>query len=211
MKKISFSLFCIVFCLLFSVNAQVKSYEKLGEMIRVNSFSTENPIYKIPYGTKNSNSYLLSATTSGKAVQKSLSYFCNFQPKDYYINFSRSATLLECGKSFDLKLKIKRKNTQKNYIYVFYDWDRDGQFSSAKKYQINDSCKNIVVDIPKKAKIGKTRIRLILSELNHFNNRADAEQQNAFIYDFVVFVKANRKQQDKKSSTKDKKKNEKKK
>ncbi len=139
-------------------------------------------------------------------MQKPLAYFCDSKPKSHYVNFSRSATFLERGKPFELLLKTKNIAKKKNYIYVFYDWDRNGEFSASEKYKIKSATKKITVHIPKDAELGKTRIRVVLSELNCFYNKADAEQPKSFIYDFVVFIKDTAEQKDAASSSKQKKK-----
>lgn len=177
------------------LNAQVKSDGEIGKMIKQNASSVSNPIYKVPCGTINPNTYLTSAVTVGKSVSQPLAYFSTSSPTSHYINYSVTSTKLVRGKSFKLNLTAnKAGNIPSAYAYAFADWNRDGSFETyIGKYKIT-SRKNrepkasINIAIPKIASTGKTRIRLHYTTTNLESIAADSDMNSGFIYDFVVFV-----------------------
>ena len=178
-----------------TLNAQIKSEEKIEKMIKQNATSLSNPIYKVPCGTINPNSYLTSAVTVGKSVSQPLAYFSATSPSSRYINYSVTSTILVRGKTFRLNLTAnKAGNIPYAYAYAFADWNRDGSFEiSLGKYIIISHKKHepkvsIPIAIPQNAATGKTRIRIHYTSNELSSVGADNEMNAGYIYDFTVFV-----------------------
>ena len=178
-----------------TLNAQIKSEEKIEKMIKQNATSLSNPIYKVPCGTINPNSYLTSAVTVGKSVSQPLAYFSATSPSSHYINYSATSTVLARGKSFKLNLTAnKTDNIPSAYVYAFADWNRDGSFeTSLGKYKMTSHNKHepkvsIPIAIPHNAATGKTRIRIHYTSNELSSVGADNEMNAGYIYDFTVFV-----------------------
>ena len=177
------------------LNAQVKSDGEIGKMIKQNASSVSNPIYKVPCGTINPNTYLTSAVTVGKSVSQPLAYFSTSSPTSHYINYSVTSTKLVRGKSFKLNLTAnKTDNIPSAYVYAFADWNRDGSFeTSLGKYKMTSHNKrepkvSIPIAIPHNAATGKTRIRIHYTSNELSSVGADNEMNAGYIYDFTVFV-----------------------
>ncbi len=178
-----------------TLNAQIKSEEKIEKMIKQNATSLSNPIYKVPCGTINPNSYLTSAVTVGKSVSQPLAYFSATSPSSHYINYSVTSTILVRGKTFRLNLTAnKAGNIHSTYAYAFADWNRDGSFETyLGKYIIISHKKHepkvsIPIAIPQNAATGKTRIRIHYTSNELSSVGADNEMNAGYIYDFTVFV-----------------------
>ena len=178
-----------------TLNAQIKSEEKIEKMIKQNATSLSNPIYKVPCGTINPNSYLTSAVTVGKSVSQPLAYFSATSPSSHYINYSVTSTILVRGKTFRLNLTAnKAGNIPYAYAYAFADWNRDGSFETyLGKYIIISHKKHepkvsIPIAIPQNAATGKTRIRIHYTSNELSSVGADNEMNAGYIYDFTVFV-----------------------
>ena len=178
-----------------TLNAQIKSEDKIEKMIKQNATSLSNPIYKVPCGTINPNSYLTSAVTVGKSVSQPLAYFSATSPSSHYINYSVTSTILVRGKTFRLNLTAnKAGNIPYAYAYAFADWNRDGSFETyLGKYIIISHKKHepkvsIPIAIPQNAATGKTRIRIHYTSNELSSVGADNEMNAGYIYDFTVFV-----------------------
>lgn len=180
------------------VFGQSNSAIDLGKMILANNSSIVNPLYAIPCGAHNTNSFLSFAITSGEAVQKPLSYFSPTVISNYYVNFSQKETSVERAKDFSLYLNAKSvaNNGGNSYIYAFADWDRDGVFETSlgKKTLSGVGIDNYVgtsynISVPETAELGKTRIRLFYSNTNNSSISPIESLAQSYIYDFVIFIK----------------------
>ncbi len=178
-----------------ALQAQLKPYEAIGEMIKQNVTSPINPTYKVPNGTVNLNAYLTSAISVGDAVSKPLSYFVTSASGNYYVNYSLTSTILERGKSFNLVLSSnKTESVSSVNAFVFADWNRDGVFeTNLGKHTINNLNNDVAgvslnVAIPADAELGKTRIRVHYTSNNLASIEPEANVSSGLIYDFVVFV-----------------------
>jgi hypothetical protein len=177
------------------VNAQ-KSENDLAEMILLNLRSVENPLYVIPCATANYSLYLTTAITVGDAVDAPLRYFTVSPPPGAYVNYSRTATIASRGRAMELNIMTGKSSTISTaYVYLFADWNRDGSFeSSLGKHTItgiNSSETPGVsasIEIPETARLGKTRIRAILTTLNATSINPNASVSSGYIHDFVLFI-----------------------
>jgi hypothetical protein len=192
-----------IFMFLFGIqatNCQTQnSYTLIGQMLERNQSSEKNPTYSVPCGTVNLNCYLKSAVTVGNAVQSPLSYFCNEVPTSYYVNYSRTNTACERGKTFQLTLTTNKNSAiSTGYVYAFADWNRDGIFeTSLGKKEISEiSTKETPntfypISVPADASLGKTRIRIYLTTTNITAVNPTDVISSGHIYDFVLFATEN--------------------
>ncbi len=195
-KSAKILLLVALFFILFpELRAQLKPYEEIGEMIKQNITSIQNPTYKLPSGNLNLGTYLTSAISVGDAVSKPLAYLASSPANNYYVNYSLRPAVFERGKSFNLVLTSNKiASTAAVHAYVFADWDRDGVFEvDLGKHSIPDRNIEVAgvslnVSIPEDAKLGKSRIRIYFTTYNTPSMQPDANLRSGTLYDFVVFV-----------------------
>lgn len=195
MKIQFFGFFILSIFIHLGLSAQLKPYDEVGEMIKINATSPVNPTYKVPCGTVNFSAFLTSAITAGDAVKLPLSYFSTNASSGYYINYSFTSTVLERGKSCQLTLTTNKTTTVPSVnAYVFADWNADGVFeTNLGKYNVANLSNavagtNVDIGIPADAHLGKTRIRVHFTSADLASVEADAPMTSGYIYDFVLFV-----------------------
>lgn len=191
-------MFLYLFC--NNATAQLKPYEQIGSKILQNHQSASNPVYQVPCGSSNPVCYLNMAFATGLSVVQPLSYFITESPASYYINYSLQPFVCERGKSMKVVLSANKTGatTTEAYAYAFADWNRDGIFeTNIGKYTIPGlntegiSGVNIPVDIPASASLGKTRLRIYLTNKVLTTVNSTDQVSGGYIYDFVCFINEN--------------------
>lgn len=184
--KLIFILSLFLSCTSFASAQDFVVSDPFETMIRLGSMKAENALYTMPAGNAGSM-YITSAVTTGDGVEFPLGYQVTSSSAKHFVVVSRATSLIERGKSFDLR--ISQKNvTGSMAVNLYFDWNRDGIFESSQTVQIVGDGQNFEQNIvvPDDADLGKTRIRLRYDSSAPASS--DARVNNGRVYDFVVYV-----------------------
>lgn len=143
-------------------------------------------IYVLPCGSKGAP-YLSLASITGNVqnVTKALNYTAAAQPADYYKMVRTDSAEVMQGATFTLKYDVS--NMTADYtVSAYFDWDKDGVFEEQKDF-MNASSGTIEITVPNNAALGKSRMRIRITD----NGEEGADNDvNGMVYDFQIFVKA---------------------
>lgn len=170
----------------YDVRDEKKQYIQVGEntVFTLDDYRTPyalaTQIYTLPCGTA-TGTYLSRFMISGDDVLRGINYQATQKPQSYYTMYTQEKPIVAQGKTFLLQTSLAGSNSTDSQIWVYFDWDRDGVFE--KSYQANESVVN--VDVPAEAKLGKSRIRVRVTD----NALTDAEDDvTGALYDFILYV-----------------------
>lgn len=145
------------------------------------AYSLAIQAYSLPCGTLDQG-YLSRMKIHGEQVLRELDYTATAQPSNYYTLYTTEKATVGIGQEFDFTARVS--NMDENItVYVYFDWNRDGVFEAMKSY--NESLINDAIAVPEDAVVGKSRMRVRITN----NGLADAEDDAiGSIYDFIINI-----------------------
>lgn len=148
-----------------------------------NSFASKMQIYQLPCGVAG-GSYISSASISGEDVLKTMSYTSSSAPSSWYLLFVDDKAQVARGKDFTLDLSLSETPDEATDVFVYFDWNRDGEFETVYKIaKLKDMQQ--VVTVPADALTGKTRMRIRITTNSLSDAEADVAGQTV---DYIINV-----------------------
>ena len=139
------------------------------------SFARHNGLYNLPCGGLGTV-YVSRVAQSGEAVVVPLSYPLTVlntsgsgvttqsaQPGWWYTLFTQSKSTLARGKRFATELQLSAAPAAGTECFAYFDWNGDGVFETSQSVDVAQSM-SFETDVPADARLGKTRMRLRLTE-----------------------------------------------
>lgn len=159
-------------------------------------FARSARIYNQPCGLRGAN-YLESASVAGDGVLAPLDYplpvLAGGQvthpaapaPSTWHTVYTQSKATVVAGRSFDLAFRLNAAPSDDGQAWVYFDWDRDGIFETARELTMGQDIRT-KVDVPAGlAQEGSTRMRFRLTA----NGLSDAEDDvDGQVVDFILNV-----------------------
>ena len=132
-------------------------------------FALNNQIYKMPCGSVG-DVYITSAEI-GRNLRYPMATYSNnkistptaSKPSNKYVFLTRDSERVTKGS--DLLVNVALNKEPGAYkVLIYCDWDRDGYFEYSKDITTSSSQINTELKVPEEAKVGKTRIRIRVTD-----------------------------------------------
>ena len=158
-------------------------------------FAQSLKLYDLPCGVLG-EIYVTKLEISGSGIIKPLAYPLGIvnhegtainrqtaKPTSWYTLFTKDQATVARGRDLTIKLTCNILPPEEYAAFAYFDWNADGEFESTVPLELKQNCLIATSEIPTDAKLGKSRMRIRITDNGLEGATDDVEGQ---IIDYII-------------------------